>query len=66
MKVKFLRNYTVKDEEAAFFEEGKIYEMNDASARHFINRRAAEKVASGSVSEPSAALAPEPKTKKKG
>jgi len=64
MKVKFTRNYTVKDEEAAFFEEGKTYEMNDASANHFISRRAAVKVASGSVSTPSPAV--EKKPVKKG
>lgn len=67
MKVKFTRDYTVKNEEAAHYEKGKTYEMNDASAKHFINRRAAEKVMSGSVSEPSTlpVSEPEPRNKRK-
>lgn len=66
MKIKFTRDYTVKNEDAAHYEKDKTYEMNDASAKHFINRRAAEKVASGQVSTPAPAPAVEKKPFKKG
>jgi hypothetical protein len=49
VKVKFLRTYTVNDEEAFRYEEGKVYEMSEASARHFVNREAAKVVASGTA-----------------
>lgn len=52
VKVKFTRDYVVKDEEALRYERGSVYEMSLASARHFVNRGAARVVSGGRVSEP--------------
>ena len=38
VKIKFIEDYTVKDEEAKKFKEGKSYTLNEASAGHFISR----------------------------
>ena len=44
MTVRFTRTYVVKDEEARTFEAGETYELNTASAMHFVRRRIAEPV----------------------
>lgn len=49
MKIKFLRDYVVRDEaegteNQTVYKEGQVKDFNDASARHFINRSAAEEV----------------------
>ena len=41
VKVKFIRDYKVKDEEGKEYAEGKTYPMNEASAQHFVRRGAA-------------------------
>ena len=44
VKVKFLRNYKVKDDEGKEFKEGKVYSMSPESAAHFEKRGAAVQV----------------------
>ena len=41
VKVRFVRDYQVKDAEAKVYEEGKTYPMSEASAQHFVRRRVA-------------------------
>ena len=41
VKVRFVRDYRVQDEEAQVYEEGKSYPMSEASAQHFVRRGAA-------------------------
>lgn len=45
-KVKFTRDYTVQDAEGKKYDEGKQYNLSDASAFHFIRRGVAEIVES--------------------
>ena len=40
--VKFVRAYTVQDGTGKTFKNGQVVEMSEPSARHFINRGAAE------------------------
>ena len=47
MKIKFLRDYRVKDAEGASYTAGEVRELTDASARHFIVRGAAEEIVGG-------------------
>lgn len=44
MKVRFVRDYTVKDEEGKEYKKGRVYDMSESSARHFLNRNAVEVV----------------------
>lgn len=37
MKVKFLKTYTVKAVDGETYEAGKVYELSDESAKHFID-----------------------------
>lgn len=41
VKVRFVRDYQVQDEEATVYESGKSYTMPEASAQHFVRRGAA-------------------------
>ena len=41
MRVKFVVNRTVKDAEGLTYEKGKVYEMSEGSADHWIRRRVA-------------------------
>ena len=41
MRIKFIREYRVKDELGTIYKEGKSLDVSEASARHFINRNAA-------------------------
>ena len=41
VKVRFVRDYQVKDAEGKVYEEGKTYPMPEASAQHFVRRRVA-------------------------
>jgi hypothetical protein len=47
MKIKFLRDYEVKDGSGTTYKEGDTLECNDASANHFVSRKAAEIVNPG-------------------
>lgn len=44
MRIKFTRDYAVKAEGGEKYAAGQEVEVSEASARHFINRRAAEEV----------------------
>lgn len=44
MRIKFTRDYAVKAEGGEKYTAGQEAEVSEASARHFINRRAAEEV----------------------
>jgi hypothetical protein len=41
VKIRFLKTYTVKDEEGRTFHKGEVYDLPEASAAHFVNRRRA-------------------------
>jgi hypothetical protein len=41
LKIKFVREYTVKDGTGTRYEKGQVVELSAASANHFISRRAA-------------------------
>lgn len=41
LKVRFTRDYLVKDGSGKKYKAGQVVELEDASARHFINRAAA-------------------------
>lgn len=41
MHIRFLTNYTVKAAEASEYEKNEVYEVSEASALHFVNRKAA-------------------------
>ncbi len=43
--VKFLRHYTVRDDSGTQFTKGQVVEVTEASAQHFLNRGAVERVA---------------------
>ena len=63
MKVKFTRNYVVKSADGEAYKEGKVYDLPDASANHFIARGAAEPVeaprAAGAAAEDDADATPD-------
>lgn len=44
IKVKFVDDYEVQDENAETFKKGKVYSMSAASAAHFVSRGRAEYV----------------------
>lgn len=46
MKIKFLKNYTVQDAAGTEYQKDKTYDLDDRSAKHFLNRRLAEEVQS--------------------
>jgi hypothetical protein len=52
VKVKFLETRTVKDGTGTTFEEGKVYDLEDASAVRWIRRGVAEQ-STGRASKPS-------------
>lgn len=41
-RIRFTRNYTVKDDTKTTYKVGDIVEVSDASAKHFTDRQAAE------------------------
>lgn len=47
MKIRFLRDYEVKDGSGDSYKSGDTLECNQASADHFINRKVAEIVKPG-------------------
>lgn len=55
IKVKFTRDYKVKDDEGNKFKEGKEYELTESSAAHFIVRGAAVRVGSAGAKKNKAA-----------
>lgn len=54
VKVKFLQDYTVKDEEAKHYKKGSTSSLSQASAAHFISRGVAVLVATKAKKEPAA------------
>ena len=42
MKVKFLETYTVKAADGRTFVAGEVYDLDDSSAKHFLNKRRCE------------------------
>ncbi len=49
MKVRFVRDYKVKDTEGKEYKKGKVYDLSDARVRHFLNRNAVEVVGAEAV-----------------
>ena len=45
VKIKFLRDYTVQDEDGKTYQKGKTFVMPETSAMHFVKRGVAEIVA---------------------
>lgn len=62
VKVKFTRDYTVKDAAGKTYEKGKTYEMSPESAQHFVNRAAAVVVIRGAKAAPETASMAAPET----
>ena len=52
-KVKFLRKYKVNDEEGREYAEGEIVDLSEGSAKHFIDREAAEEYSEEAKPKPS-------------
>lgn len=52
MKIRFIKTYTVKAVDGETYEEGKTYEMGDASCRHFVNKQVAVAVTGASMPKP--------------
>lgn len=44
MKIKFEKDYTVQDSSGTVYKKDTVYDLEDASARHFLNRKLATKV----------------------
>lgn len=42
MKVKFLETYTVKASDGRTFVSGEVYDLDEASAKHFLNKNRCE------------------------
>lgn len=49
MKIRFLRDYLVKDDTGTTYKKGQVCDMVETSARHFLNRGAAVDVSAGEV-----------------
>lgn len=58
--VEFLHDYTVKDGTGTTYLKGKVYEMNRASADHFINRRRAKEIDAPGYVVPAQPKSPDP------
>jgi len=52
MKIRFSRDYQVKAVNGPFYKEGEIYDLPEASARHFVRRGAAVEVDKRPAPEP--------------
>lgn len=44
IKIKFTDSYTVKDSEGKTYEKGKVYDLSEDSANHFLSRNVADVV----------------------
>lgn len=42
MKVRFVRDYKVRDAEGREYKKGRVYDLPESSAQHFLNRNAIE------------------------
>lgn len=60
MRIRFLREYRIKDGSGTVYQEGQEIEVNAASARHYINRAVAIEVPAPPKASPKPPAEPAP------